>query len=193
MTEDAPCLPDLSAVAGKPVLVAFDGGRMSDGSKLSAELFRRLVPTAVFRGSRRRCPGGSASALSMLIEICSEMLTKIPKPEVRGSGSSRGHYAPTGPGAWTTRRVARTSTAATSAEVGFEFGSGHGAADEGPRTDHLRIYVIRGQIGYVQRVQCPRSPATHRRTPLLVEISWTSTTPPDRPYCSVAFASVGPR
>ena len=44
MTEDAPFLPGLSPVAGKPVHVAFDGGRLTSdaGVLLLAELERRL-------------------------------------------------------------------------------------------------------------------------------------------------------
>jgi hypothetical protein len=44
MTEDAPFLPGLSPVAGKPVHVAFDGGRMSSdaGVLVLAEIERRL-------------------------------------------------------------------------------------------------------------------------------------------------------
>ena len=44
MTEDAPFLPGLSPVGGKPVHVAFDGGRMSSdaGVLMLAEIERRL-------------------------------------------------------------------------------------------------------------------------------------------------------
>ncbi len=44
MTEDAPFLPGLSPVAGKPVHVAFDGGRLTSdaGVLVLAEIERRL-------------------------------------------------------------------------------------------------------------------------------------------------------
>lgn len=44
MTENAPFLPGLSPVAGKPVHVAFDGGRLTSdaGMLLLAEIERKL-------------------------------------------------------------------------------------------------------------------------------------------------------
>ena len=44
MTEDAPCLPGLSSVSGKPVHVAFDGGRLTSdaGVLILAEIERKL-------------------------------------------------------------------------------------------------------------------------------------------------------
>ena len=105
MTEDAPFMPGLSPVAGKPVHVAFDGGRMSSdaGVLVLAEIERRLGladrlakcledPRAEpYRVSRRRCrlvptppgrysPGCRSSGLR-------------PRPVGRGRGA-RGGYEP---------------------------------------------------------------------------------------------------
>jgi hypothetical protein len=88
MTEDAPFLPGLSPVAGKPVHVAFDGGRMSSdaGVLLLAEIERKLgladrlarciedprAPERVRHGLGlplgRRLPSGARQALLLSTE-----------------------------------------------------------------------------------------------------------------------------
>ena len=71
MTEDAPFLPGLSPVAGKPVHVAFDGGRLTSdaGVLVLAEIERRLGIAERLAGciTDPRAPGRVRHGLAEMI------------------------------------------------------------------------------------------------------------------------------